>query len=204
MTNHAGAIIAQIEPRRSTPNRTSDIEEQLGSNPITFHVYPGRDNTYDMYLDDGVSRDSAPNNAYLSALSVNDANHPDRVRLNQAFGDQEAKGRFRHVRVSQVTIKTPTGQIERTVTVRTVYGSRTGDAGTTYTPDEVKRDIGDTYTAVFWHAPGANLTNVDSKVLGGDNGSSRLDSDKCATFVTVPVEAQNEDTGVIIVVSYSS
>ena len=54
-----------------------------------------------MYLDDGVSRGSAPDNVYLSALT-DDAESDDKKMLTDAYGDKEAASQFRHVRIEQV------------------------------------------------------------------------------------------------------
>ena len=54
-----------------------------------------------MYLDDGVSRESAPDNVYLSALT-DDAESSDKKLLTDYYGDRQAASKFRHVRVEQV------------------------------------------------------------------------------------------------------
>ncbi|CAM1508904.1 Fc.00g026430.m01.CDS01 [Cosmosporella sp. VM-42] len=79
-----GAIIPQLDVRQS-------IDEN-DLNPPTLHIYPGNESTYySMYLDDGVSRDSAPSDLpqykYSSATDDNDT--------------QEAKSKFREVKISQ-------------------------------------------------------------------------------------------------------
>ena len=200
-TDVIGAIIPQIEPRACVPDRTqgaSDIlYDEKRPNPVTFHIYPGRDNSYDMFLDDGVSRNSAPDNAYLSSIPDPDRNDSLIRKLNHAFGDQEAAGRFRQVRVEQVTSNPQAGQVQRTVTISTIHSL--------YTKQEVKRDIGPYYTVVFWHAPEDNLIGVDAKVTGADKAATELRTDLRATVVTmVPTDVDDRNAGVTIVVSHST
>jgi alpha-glucosidase len=52
----AGAIIPTIELEQFVGER----HQKNLPNPVTFNVYPGREGRYTMYLDDGVSRSSAP------------------------------------------------------------------------------------------------------------------------------------------------
>jgi len=51
-------------------------------NPITLNIYPGRDGEYIMYLDDGISRSSAPKHAVENGC------------------DPMAKGEYREVRIT--------------------------------------------------------------------------------------------------------
>ncbi|KAF7546076.1 hypothetical protein G7Z17_g8689 [Cylindrodendrum hubeiense] len=79
-----GAIIPQIDVRQSI--------EEGDLNPPTIHIYPGDKKTeYSMYLDDGVSRDSAP--AYLPQYKHRHAGHDD--------DSAEAKSKFREVKITQ-------------------------------------------------------------------------------------------------------
>lgn len=107
-----GAIIPQIEVRDSVPDRTRPQIFELfnePANPITIHVYPGKDNDYDMYIDDGVSRESGPNSVYLSTLTDKDGD--EAKLLNDAFGDPEAKNIFRQVHIKHVRKHLPTDKI---------------------------------------------------------------------------------------------
>ncbi|KAG4291512.1 hypothetical protein FPRO06_13733 [Fusarium proliferatum] len=53
-----GGIIPKIGVRDYIPDHSLPRPD---ANPITLHIYPGKDSTYNMYLDDGISRDGAPN-----------------------------------------------------------------------------------------------------------------------------------------------
>jgi alpha-glucosidase len=97
----AGAIIPTIE-----------LEQYVGErnrhgrlNPITLNVYPGGAGTYTMYLDDGVSRSSAP------VLYDNFNEHLKRG------GDSDAKGEYREVLVTQKY----TGEASREIRVRRIH-----------------------------------------------------------------------------------
>ena len=97
-----GAIIPQIGVRDYIGDGTA--------NPITLHIYPGKDNVsplnglwtimtfsdieqwYSMFLDDGVSRSSAPSQLPQYANSA-DPDKPD------------AKDEYREVRIEQVCQK---------------------------------------------------------------------------------------------------
>ena len=52
----AGAIIPTLEPEQYV----GEFHAQNKLNPLTLNIYPGTSGTYTMYLDDGVSRSSAP------------------------------------------------------------------------------------------------------------------------------------------------
>lgn len=119
----AGAIIPQIELRQFIP----DLENRK-ANPITLHVYPGKNNVsppgkiinthrevlsliaqlqdYHMYLDDGVSRASAP--AGLPQYTANPVPiHPELGVVPQVDctidGDEEANSEYREVIISQAS-----------------------------------------------------------------------------------------------------
>jgi alpha-glucosidase len=81
----AGAVLPTIE-----------LEQYVGErnrhglpNPITYNLYPGANGSYTAYLDDGVSRSSAPKKS---------DNWEEHLRHG---GDPEAKGEFREVLVAQ-------------------------------------------------------------------------------------------------------
>jgi alpha-glucosidase len=80
----AGAILPTMELEQYVGERNRNNQP----NPITLNVYPGGDGRYTMYLDDGVSRSSAPLRASDPA---------EHVRLG---GDPDAKGQYREVLVT--------------------------------------------------------------------------------------------------------
>ncbi|KAH7333765.1 glycosyl hydrolases family 31-domain-containing protein [Rhizoctonia solani] len=107
----SGAIIPQIEPRMYAEDYNSK------PNPITIHVYPGHtalNSSYDMYLDDGVSRESAPTSKGLriqQRLSINklgerQTTDDDRKFSTDAFGDKQAEDVYWKIRIIQETAHT--------------------------------------------------------------------------------------------------
>ncbi len=59
-----------------------------------------------MYLDDGVSRNSAPETTFIGrdeATLGNDA-RKHRLQYEDAFGDEDAKSMFNHVKISHVSL----------------------------------------------------------------------------------------------------
>ncbi|WP_235919665.1 TIM-barrel domain-containing protein [Heliomicrobium undosum] len=87
-SNHIGFIVPMYV-RHGAVIPTIELEQYVGErnekglpNPITLNIYPGADGEYTMYLDDGVSRSSAP------------AGDPN-------FGaDPQAKSEYRETRIT--------------------------------------------------------------------------------------------------------
>ncbi|KAF8439197.1 glycosyl hydrolases family 31-domain-containing protein [Terfezia claveryi] len=166
-----GGIIPQISPRQSMTLKN-------GPNPITIHFYPsaGIDNSYSMYLDDGVSRSSAPRATIIT-------DHPD------ADIDPAANSEYREVHFHQQII----GR-RRTVTMTIPHDG--------YGPQRVKKDIGDMLTFVLWHEPG---TSPDPwiNVTGARCGEIIYLHEVGATTVKVPVDIVEVEKGkLIIAVTY--
>jgi alpha-glucosidase len=80
----AGAILPTIELEQFVGERNHNNQP----NPVTLNVYPGGNGRYTMYLDDGVSRSSAP------LRSSNPDEHAKRG------GDPDAKGEYRELLVT--------------------------------------------------------------------------------------------------------
>lgn len=76
----AGAIIPTIE----LESYVGQLNEQGLPNPVTINIYPGISGEYTMYLDDGVSRSSAPR-----------SNNPP-----EDGGDEQAASEYRETRIS--------------------------------------------------------------------------------------------------------
>jgi alpha-glucosidase len=74
----AGGIIPTIELEQYV----GELASKGIPNPITLNIYPGQSGSYVMYLDDGVSRSSAP------------------VRPEERGGDDEARGEYRETHVT--------------------------------------------------------------------------------------------------------
>ncbi|KAI1098294.1 glycosyl hydrolases family 31-domain-containing protein [Jackrogersella minutella] len=218
-----GAIIPQIEVRQSVPDRTRPDIASLATepaNPITIHVYPGKNQasnsrifyaknskmliiiqTYHMYLDDGVSRQSAPSNDWLATQEVTISSDDSRM-LRDAYGDPKAASAFREVVIKQSTIRRIDDSSGNWQDVRRIELSTPLPQGFTasgYSDDLVKRDIGPEYRVAIWHAVDVNLESINivtqecsSSYKPWTNPAVRV------TLVRVPVE---ESVSAVIEVS---
>ena len=87
----AGAIVPTIELEQYVGQLNADGKP----NPITLNIYPGQEGEYRMYLDDGVSRSSAP------AAEVDDPNAKDEYRetkiTHRYTGDKMREIKVEHV-----------------------------------------------------------------------------------------------------------
>ncbi|KAG8758217.1 hypothetical protein FRC11_003979 [Ceratobasidium sp. 423] len=119
-----GAIIPQIEPRQYA-------EDWAEPNPVAIHVYPGRigfNKSYDMYLDDGVSRKSAPTADNLQKhFAENEAfNSGGESRAIKSplkrheIGDSQAGNVFWRVRILQETKPGSGDQVHRNIYLETL------------------------------------------------------------------------------------
>ncbi|PNS21179.1 hypothetical protein CAC42_3517 [Sphaceloma murrayae] len=205
-----GSIIPQIPILDFVPDRNDPAQANIQT-PITLHVYPGRVQCvreqaqfpyrYDMYLDDGVSRESAPEDAYLAGSDeIGHTNPARRDRLRGAFGDREAGSKFTHIRIVQ-TIKrvgksaqSHLSKFERQLTISSTWDKY----------PHIKRDVGETFTVVFWHEPTARVdqkvlaTVKDAKVVEGPY----FDQQAYATVVKVPLQGTGEQKSLCITVPY--
>ncbi|CAE6481651.1 unnamed protein product, partial [Rhizoctonia solani] len=112
--------IPYIEPRMYAEDYKSK------PNPITIHIYPGHtgpNRSYDMYLDDGVSRESAPTakglriqqRLSIDKLREKQTTDDDRKFSTDAFGDKQAEDVYWKVRIMQETLHShPPGQPKTT------------------------------------------------------------------------------------------
>lgn len=141
-----------------------------------------------MYLDDGVSRNSAPTSVYLSALPNSEADTPDGKFLSHTFGDPEAESKFCNVVIKQKSWVTrsedDSGIFTRRITITSPWDKY---------KEKVYQDIGDVYTVVIWHEVGTPLNSVD---VTPDSFRSTNDLKLRATVVTVPVRAAHTRKGV--------
>ena len=183
-----GAIIPQIAKYNYVPDRTR-YDAQAGPNPLTINIYPGKNNTYDMYLDDGVSRDSAPDNEYLPTLPR--SLDPTAAKFNASFCDEEARSNFRKVVITQSTTRIFADQLRdlRLIKITTPWKK--------YGDEQVKRDVGPVYRIAIWYpskwpAPELDLDAVQVKISGVTNPNTYMDRALRVTYVEVPVEADVE------------
>ncbi|KAH8648034.1 glycosyl hydrolases family 31-domain-containing protein [Tricladium varicosporioides] len=188
-----GAIIPQINARDSVPDRTTN--PNTPENPVTINIYPGKDNTYSMYLDDGVSRNSAPTSVYLSALPNSEADTPDGKYLSTRFGDPEAQSQFCNVVIKQKSWVTrnedDSGIFTRRITITSPWDEY---------KEKVYQDIGDVYTVVIWHEVGTQLNSIS---VTPDTFHNTNDLKMRATIVTVPVRAAHTLKGVSFDVTHA-
>ncbi|KAK7415851.1 hypothetical protein QQZ08_012222 [Neonectria magnoliae] len=182
-----GAIIPKIQVRDYIPDPS--LPKQA-ANPITLHVYPGKNNSYSMYLDDGISRESAPK-SHVHAVGE------DFGQAHHIFGDSKAADKYCHVLIQQSTTKvaaddSPTRSV-RTLTVKAPWNGY-GD---------LSDIVGTQYTVVFWHAPSTNLNSV-SVSSSNSNVSSDTNVGYKATIVTFPVADAHTEHGLSIQLTHDN
>lgn len=152
-----------------------------------------------MYLDDGVSRDSAPEDAYLNGEDeIGHTNPMRRHRIRGEFGDAEARSQFTHVkimhRVTKTGRKAHMNTFERSVTISSTWDHY----------EHKNRDFGKTFTVVFWHEPETRLDmEWLADVQDAEAETIRYDEDANATVVVVPMQGSGDDKGLTITVAYS-
>ncbi len=86
----AGAIIPTVELEQYVGERNS----QGQPNPITLNIYPGQSGEYTLYLDDGVSRSSAPE------------------KMAHVGGDPLSKGEYRETHITHVYTHPKTREVK--------------------------------------------------------------------------------------------
>ncbi|KAK5651788.1 hypothetical protein OQA88_11655 [Cercophora sp. LCS_1] len=181
-----GAIIPKIEVRDYVPDPSLTKQPP---NPITLHVYPGKDNEYDMYLDDGISRDSAPSHNYVPETSAGKGYGAARD-LCEGLVDPKAESKFCHVKVSQETTRVAEDskvRVNRKVTIRAPWNGYQGS---------LEELIDNNYTIVFWHEADVSLQSV--AVTSDKNLTHTTDEKARATTVTVPIQQANSTAGVTV------
>ncbi|KAF4556602.1 putative glycosyl hydrolases family 31 protein 6 [Elsinoe fawcettii] len=204
-----GSIIPQIPVLGFVPDRSDPAQANIQT-PITLHVYPGRTQCareqterpycYDMYLDDGVSRDSAPEDAYLAGSDeIGHTNPSRRSRLRGAFGDDQAGSKFTHVRIIQqiVRVGKPSGSIgkfERQLQIKTTWDKYA----------YVERDVGKTFTVVFWHEPETQIDQSKVALVKDAQPAQQpyYDQKLNATVVKVPIHGKGDQKSLTITVPY--
>jgi alpha-glucosidase (family GH31 glycosyl hydrolase) len=182
-----GGIIPQMAVQDWVPDRTRD-DKDAPPNPLSINIYPGKDNSYDMYLDDGVSRESAPCNIYLSALPNNTEGQVV-TKLANAHGDREANSIFRNVRFQQTTTREFSSD-----QMRDIRRIRVSTPFSQYGDDLVQESIGSEYRIVVWHAsrwPAMEMDLDAVNVKSEGNVQIHWETDKAlrATVAWVPVSA---------------
>ncbi|KAG9123437.1 hypothetical protein FRC07_014945 [Ceratobasidium sp. 392] len=191
----SGGIIPQIEPRLHVEDL--DVEPNVAPNPITVHVYPGYDGlyrTYAMYLDDGVSRNSAPTAHGLQtcwALNQNNiALVEDKSKHlgSDAFGDTKAADVYWRIKIQQASAldtKCSGEEITRTVSVQATH---------THTGYNPTRRSGPNLKFIIWGEPRRASTFSAAKVTVpvGAPASPQYDSGRNAWLLELPFKAIGE------------
>lgn len=90
----AGAIIPTIEVEQYVGERN----DKGLPNPITLNIYPGKSGQYTMYLDDGISRSSAPKDAPQYRMEKIANSEYREVRISHKYADPKS----REIRIERV------------------------------------------------------------------------------------------------------
>ncbi|KAL5619805.1 hypothetical protein FOVSG1_002027 [Fusarium oxysporum f. sp. vasinfectum] len=156
-----GAIIPQL-----------DVRQFIGENdlnPPTIHFYPGgkKVTSYSMYLDDGVSKDSAPNNL-------------PQYKYQDPAKSKKPKGFYREVKMTQESTSTA-----RTLTIRHPWNGF-----------DAKSTVGDIYNLAVWtvktggSAPQVQVSFQDEngKTVDDARLSHNYDGNRGVLTVNVPVD----------------
>ncbi|KAK1727512.1 alpha-1,4-glucan lyase [Colletotrichum acutatum] len=188
-----GAIIPKVGVRDYVADPSTTPQN---ANPITVHVYPGKDNIYDMYLDDGISRDSAPKNSTLETAVgarpwYGEAHHYD------GLADAQANDNYTKVQIKQFTQKRLSDQEDYGKYTRRL----TANAPHNKFGAEASKYIGTDYTFVFWHRGESNLDSIQVNVTGADLHYN-VNHGVRATIVTVPISAVHSEKGVEITLEF--
>ncbi|KAL6832031.1 glycoside hydrolase family 31 protein [Trichoderma camerunense] len=180
-----GAIIPRIRTKLSTPDwypkgvpDDADIPAPEAS-PITIHVYPGKNNLYKMYIDDGISIESEP----LARMPEEDqnegrvANQYSEVHIQQTSGINEEAA---HTRV--LTISSPWNNY-----------------------DHYKSIVGPEYTVVFWHKFGDYNSQMTFNLFYGEEEIDEFQVENKerlrASVIRIPTDKAHKD-GVKIILTY--
>ncbi|KAA8895125.1 alpha-1,4-glucan lyase [Sphaerosporella brunnea] len=140
-----GAIIPQLQVRQ---NVDSDINNP---NHLKLNIYPGKDRNYTLYLDDGVSRTSAPTGLpqIVQPMLQAKAENPDHV----GGWDEEAKSEFRMVVIEQTTTDPSVNDSARTIVIRKAHDN--------YGPEA---QVGFVYTLVVYYLAGVDPADIEVTV----------------------------------------
>ncbi|RPA96223.1 hypothetical protein L873DRAFT_1791713 [Choiromyces venosus 120613-1] len=194
-----GGIIPQIEVRQHTDHIPGKI------NPIFIHLYPGRKtNSYRMFLDDGISRDSAPN-AYIDGEEVRvDYKSADegKDRFADVDTDPEAKNKFREIVFEQVYISSqssPPYDANVNLNKQQSFNFQTKKRTLKITVPRDNFDpsdyIGDVITLVFWHDPSSSCTrSQEVKYEGHAWAKDHYHNKQCnSTVVTISADLTEDE-----------
>lgn len=83
----------------------------------------------------------------------------------------------------------------RTVTIRTAWDN--------YNLDLLKRDIGQQYTVIIWHEVDVDTTKCVTTTDGATGSTVSNDTSIRATFIDVPIDADDKKKGITITCKYN-
>lgn len=153
-----------------------------------------------MYLDDGISRQSAPSHDYVPATSSRTGGYGIAHDLVPALIDPKAGSAFVHVKISQTTTHVSAeddsiaSRVNRRIWIRAPWRGQV-DGG-------LEKIIGTEYTVVLWHE---QLTSLGSVVVSSDKQLEyKTDTGVRATIVTVPVDLAHSENGVTVSVGFDA
>ncbi|KAK5991737.1 Alpha-glucosidase 2-like protein [Cladobotryum mycophilum] len=180
-----GAIIPKIRTRLSTPDWYPNGAPPPANiappeaNPITFHVYPGKNNLYKMYLDDGISMDSEP------------LNRIPKVERNEG----RVADNYSEVHIQQTSFIDKDKKYTRVLTVKSPWNHY----------DNYEKSVGLKYTAIFWHKEAVYNSKITVDLFYGEQQvvcHPEHNERARASVVTFPTNVAH-DTGVTIKLTYN-
>ncbi|KAF8539040.1 alpha-1,4-glucan lyase [Trichophaea hybrida] len=148
-----GSIIPQLKVRQY-------VDDYREPNHLKFNVYPGKNQKYYTYLDDGVSRSSAPKGLpqVQEPLAQAERENPDNV---QGI-DGKANSEFRKVGIYQTSSEPITNASVRTIEIVQEHDN--------YDP---KKEIGDSYTLVIYYGEGVDVSKINVEFEPKDIGDRK-------------------------------
>ncbi|KZL72832.1 glycoside hydrolase family 31 protein (alpha-1,4-glucan lyase) [Colletotrichum tofieldiae] len=199
-----GAIIPKVQVRDYVADPSTTPQN---ANPITIHIYPGKENTYDMYLDDGISRDSAPKKSHVEAAVISTPTNPPPDECKQAaygeahnfegLADAKANDKYTKVQIKQKTTKRLSDKEDGGTYIRRLIAKAPWNEFRT----EASKYIGTDYKFVFWHRGGTNLDSIKVSVER-TNLNYEINRGVKATIVNVPISDVHTESGIEIVLEF--
>lgn len=138
-----------------------------------------------MYLDDGVSRGSAPNSAWL-ATSEADPDTDMGKTLIDAYGDKQAASAFRQVVVTQNTVRRIDDETRNWNDLRRIEIFTSPFSG--FSDEEVEKSIGTEYRVAVWHPVNIDIDTVRIQTTDGCSASFKPSTNRESrvTLLRVP------------------
>ena len=151
-----------------------------------------------MYLDDGVSRHSAPTNAWLCHQEIHADDETGHI-LQNAYGDKKAADMFREVIITQDTVRRIDDTTSSWCEVRTIKISTPVHLGvmttfTGYSDADVLKSVGPVYKVAIWHPDTIDINTVEVVKQDGINKNYKPWTNTTArvTLLEVPTGMVNK------------